>query len=211
MPELRVAYLGMGLGQNRKLPFLIYDYPQTQDFGMHYLPDAWRDFAGSEAGIIMTLDDISRRGWFASESESFYGPNRTFQKWMYSPIDSVGPNHTLSARSRRTVLGYDRVLAASEWGCNRMMEDRVDADWLPHGIWMNKFNIIGTEYQSSIIVGAVMANQQRKLFPVAFEVWRSLLQKYGNRFQAWLHTDTTMRYWDVLGLVRNMDYGTIYA
>lgn len=207
MPQFRVGYMGMGIGQKRKLPFILYDYPQMADFGASYIKEVWHDFAGNEPGIIMTLDDVSRREYMGNVTDPFYGLNRTFRKWMYTPIDSVGPNGiSLPFAGRVTVSHFDRVMAASEWGCNVLKAGgREDADWLPHGISVDKFNIQGTYGPEKILVGCVMANQSRKDFPEAFSCFAQLLKKYGNRFHAWLHTDVLQRYWDVYELIE--DYG----
>jgi glycosyltransferase involved in cell wall biosynthesis len=59
--------------------------------------------------------------------------------------------------------------------------------------------------ENTVMVGCVMSNQSRKDFPAAFEAFNRLKQEYGNHFRAWLHTDTTLRYWNVHALAR--DYG----
>lgn len=62
-----------------------------------------------------------------------------------------------------------------------------------------------------IRVGCVMTNQFRKDWPTAFAVFKQLLLRYGNRFQAWVHVDTLIRYWDInaltyeFGLENNID------
>ena len=103
MPEFRVGYLGRGLGQNSKLPFIVYDFPESGQWGQDIIEQVWNDFSDGENGIILTTDDPSRRHWFAnpvglSDSlQKFLGPGRSFQKWGYFPIDSVGPNKIYSA------------------------------------------------------------------------------------------------------------------
>lgn len=230
LPEFRVGYLGRGLGNRRKFPFTLYDFPETAQWGETYIKEVWEDFSAGEDGVIITLDDASRRHWFANphglpdELATFLGPGRNFKKWMYLPLDSTGPNgQTLSRAATDCVMHYDRVLAASEWGCNRLKASgRTDADWLPHGIWMDKFRPHGftdgyaprdnvwnrtmaSWDASEIIVGCVMANQSRKDFPAAFECFATLKAHYGNKFRAWLHTDEMIRSWNVYALAA--DYG----
>lgn len=220
MPEFRVAYLGRGIGNRRLFPFTLYDYPESGQWGEECIQQAWEDFACNDYGCILTTDDPSRRHWFSNpiglpeDLAKFLGPGRNFQKWGYFPVDSTGPNgQTLSYAGRDCVACYDRVLAASEWGGNVLKAGgRHDADWLPHGIHPDKFKIhtaeavplIGWEV-NKIYVGCAMANQSRKDYPAAFECFAALKAEYGNRFQAWLHTDTLLRYWDVRALA--CEYG----
>ncbi len=223
LPEFRVGVLGRGLGQHRGLPFTLYDFPESEEWGQRIMPGAWKDFAGGEPGIIMTTDDPSRRMWFALPEATdsqlmarFVGPGRDFAKWGYFPIDSTGPDgHGLPHESRVTVQAYDRVLAASEWGRNVLRHGgRKDADWLPHGLHMDKFHptgraparLIGWD-ESLIYIGCVMANQSRKDFPALFEAAHALKQHWGNRFRLWLHTDTMIRYWNIQALM--VDYGLL--
>lgn len=223
MPEFRVGYLGRGIGTKRAFPFVLYDFPESAQWGEGYLPGVWDDFSNGEHGVIITLDDASRRHWFANpiglpeDLAKFLGPGRNFEKWMYLPLDSTGPNgQTLSLAGRDCVAHYDRVLAASEWGCNVLKAGgRQDADWLPHGIDSNKFHAPYNGYETNkqaigwddnrIHVGCVMANQSRKDYPAAFECFAALRAEYGNRFQAWLHTDALLHYWDVRALA--VEYG----
>lgn len=228
LPQYRVAVLGRGTGQNRKLPFITYDYPELSGgWGEHYIKGAWEDFSGGESGVILTLDDASRRHWMVNptglpeELAQFLGTGRNYYRWMYLPLDSTGPNgRTLGAAATDCVLRYDRVLAATEWGQGVLRDSgRVDADWLPHGYWPEKFHLhtqvvqcrmhttksaVGWE-GDDVHVGCVMANQSRKDYPAAFECFAALKREYGNRFKAWLHTDAMVRYWNVYALAT--DYG----
>ncbi len=225
IPNFRVAYLGRGIGNRRMFPFTLYDYPEYGQWGENYIQGAWEDFAGDDQGVIITVDDASRRHWFShpiglpEELTKFLGPGRNFQKWMYLPVDSTGISGTaLPLAGRDCVAHYDRVLAASEWGCNVLKSGgRSDADWLPHGIWPDKFHPHpdgsaicrpGMEWShAQIVVGCVMANQSRKDYPAAFECFATLKAEYGNRFQAWLHTDSMLQYWDVRALAVEFGVG----
>lgn len=218
LPQFRVGYLGRGTGNTCRFPFVLYQYPESGQWGEAYIKDAWDDLAGSDEGVIITLDDPSRRHWFVNptglptELASFLGSGRNFKRWAYFPIDSVGPGGTtLSMAGRDCVARYDRVLAASEWACDVLRcGGRADADWLPHGIiptvfypYKNAQSLL--DWTGKVVVGAVMANQSRKDFPAAFECFAVLKAKYGNRFKAWLNTDVLMRYWNVYALAA--DYG----
>lgn len=223
MPEFRVGYLARGMGNKRAFPFTVYAHPEN-DWGQSIIEEVWRDFSGGESGVIMTTDDASRRGWFANPQmygslATFLGDGRNFQKWGYFPVDSWGPTGSftsgqfLGIESRMAVAGYDRVIAASEWGRDCLVNGgRTDADWLPHGIG-DRFKVadgnagvrmLGWD-PSHIHVGCVMANQARKDYPAAFECAAALKAEYGNRFRFWLHTDTMVRHWNVYALAQ--DYG----
>jgi hypothetical protein len=66
VPQLRVAVLGRGVGNRRTFPFMLYDYPETGQWGEGYIQAVWEDFSNGEDGVIITLDDASRRHWFAN-------------------------------------------------------------------------------------------------------------------------------------------------
>lgn len=219
MPEWRVATLGRGEGSRQAFPWMQYSFHESGQWGENWLEEVWRDFAAGEEGVIFTLDDPSRRLWFARPETlgdtrlgRFLGPGRNFRKWGYFPVDGTGPSgHALGQEARAVVEGYDRVLAASEWGRDTLRRGgRVDADWLPHGIGEEWKRVPGARElvgwaKTDVVVGAVMANQARKDFPVLFETAALMKGKYGNRFRLWLHTDLMIRYWNVWALGR--DYG----
>jgi len=218
LPEYRVAVLARGCGNNRKFPFSIYDFHESEGWGQRQIEGAWNDFSNGEPGIILTTDDMSRRGWFANPAmygnlAEFLGEGRTFLKAGYTPVDSYGPNgHSLGVEMTAASRGYDRLMAASEWGCQVLRNSgNSNASWLPHGINMQTFAPdmkaalkLGAD-PNIICCGAVMANQSRKDFPVAFEAAAILKKHYGNRFRFWLHTDIQIRTWNVFALAA--DYG----
>jgi glycosyltransferase involved in cell wall biosynthesis len=111
------------------------------------------------------------------------------------------------------VSRYDRVLASSEWGAKILVNGgRLDTDWLPHGIWRDKFHIRGDAksligQKHGVLVGCVMANQQRKDYPVAFRCLGELRRDYGNNFNAWVHTDELIRYWNLPALAAEYGLG----
>jgi glycosyltransferase involved in cell wall biosynthesis len=166
---------------------------------------------------VWSLWDLSRQLWFGQpqtvrpDLAKFLGEGRNFRKWAYTPVDSTGPDeHGLPMGMAAAAMGYDRLLAASEWGANVLRRTRPDADWIPHGIWMDKFQVkpqakILLDWDGFVTVGCNMGNQARKDWPVAFECASLLKQEYGNRFKFWAHTDATIRYWNLAGLAA--DYG----
>lgn len=225
LPEFRVGYLGLGGVGRRKLPWMQYSFPSDADFGQHHIQEVWHDFAGEEHGIIMSLWDASRMLWFGQPQSQpnqalrvFLGEGRSFQKWGYFPIDSTGPNGiSLSGGMTSAVMGYDRVLAASEWGGEVLRQSgRGDVDWIPHGLWLDKFKpdnrarllmrrSADAPVESVIEIGCNMSNQARKDWPVAFEAAAILRQHYGNRFRFWAHTDALIRHWNLYALAA--DFG----
>lgn len=219
IPEFRVGVLGRGEGNRRGFPFSLYSYCEKGEWGQDHLVPAWTDFSAGSDGLIMTTDDPSRRLWFADsrasvgELQTFLGPGRNFRKIGYFPIDSAGPNGiSLGSEGIAAVAGYDRVLAASEWGRDVLRAGgRMDADYLPHGIFTETFRPVENAREmlgwstDDIWVGSVMANQSRKDFPALFECAAVLKREWGNRFKLWLHTDLMIRGWNVPALAA--DYG----
>lgn len=223
LPQFRVGYLGLGSIGRRKLPIMQYSLPDGHGFGEHHIQEVWHDFAGEEPGIIMSLWDVSRMLWFGQPQMNtipglaqFLGEGRNFEKWGYFPVDATGPDGVrLGVGMRAALSGYDRVLVASERGRDVLKcSGRGDADWMPHGLWMNNFKPYGsltyckriTDWEESQIhVGCNMANQSRKDFPIAFETVAILRQHYGNRLRFWLHTDVPIRYWNIYALAQ--DFG----
>lgn len=222
LPQFRTGYLGRGAVGKKKFPWTSYAYPENtqSQWGEAWLEQVWTDFSGGEPGIIFSLWDASRMLWFgqpqtlpAGPLQKFLGSGRNFQKWGYFPVDGAGPDGVrLGCGMSAAVAGYDRVLAASEWGMNVLHQSgRRDADWIPHGLWMDRFRIadksmevIGWNYDQ-IHVGCNMANQARKDWPVAMECIAVLRQTYGNRLHFWAHTDSMLQYWNLYSLA--LDYG----
>jgi glycosyltransferase involved in cell wall biosynthesis len=233
LPQFRVAVLGRtpfaGIN-SRKYPWMSYPFPEAGQWGEEYVMRAWQDFAGEDAGIIMSLWDLSRMFWFAQphrlreDLATFLGPGRKFMKWAYVPVDSTGPDEQgLPIGMSEAAKGFERMLAASEWGANVIRRHRI-CDWIPHGIDMNTFAIHdkmwdpagkyeGLSLQrkmlgwddSTIWLGCNMSNQARKDWPVAFECARILKADLGNKFKFWAHTDVMLGYWNLYALAT--DYG----
>lgn len=216
LPQFRVAVLGRGLGNRRKFPFVLYSFAESDNWGENMLEETWSDFSNGDDGILMTLDDPSRRHWMVNPigmapSLITFLEGRNFLRWGHFPIDSTGPDGSrLSYAGRDCVSRFDRVLATSEWGCNVLKNGgRADADWLPHGL----FETFSPDpkareeagWEDKIVVGCVMANQTRKDYPAAFECFATLRKHYGSRFVAWLHVDRMINAWNVPALA--VDYG----
>ncbi len=220
LPELRVGFLGRGGQGLRKFPWCSYSYPEAihSQWGQNYLAGVTKDFFGSEHGIVFTNWDISRLGWLTGQGltpdlAKAYGPSRNFDLWLYTPVDGLGiDGQRLGVEARNTLPVFNRVMAASEWGCNVLKNSgRPDAEWLPHGLDLKTFvpdlkarEKLGWD-KDGIFVMSVMANQSRKDFPAAFETAALLKAHYGNRFKFHLHTDIDVRHWNIYALAA--DYG----
>ena len=97
LPQFRVGVLGRGMGQNRKLPFTVYDYPEYLEWGESIFMDVWNDFTGGECGILLTTDDLSRRQWLVagnghSDVLARFASDCNHYSWGYVPVDSTGPD-----------------------------------------------------------------------------------------------------------------------
>ncbi len=218
LPQFRVGYMGLGGHGRRSFAWAQYFFPEDGQFGSNYISHVWTDFAGKDDGIILSLWDLSRMLWFGQPQTNnaalakFLGPGRNFSKWGYVPVDGTGPDEvSLPAGMVAAAAGYDRLLAASEWGANVMRKSGIGADWIPHGIWTNVFEPKKDSRkmldwpEDAVAIGCNMTNQSRKDWAVAFECAALLKKHYGNRFKFWVHTDVMIRYWNLYGLAS--DYG----
>ncbi len=217
MPEFRVAVLGRtpytGI-DSRHFPWKSYPFPEAGQWGQDYILPAWKDFAGTDAGIIMTLWDLSRTLWMSrpqgmkEDIEKFLGPGRNYAKWAYVPVDATGPDeHGLPVGMVEAARGYERVCAASEWGANVVRRHRP-SNWVPHPIHTDVFKPANTRLiwdRDLLVLGCNMTNQARKDWPVAFETAKILRADFGNRFKFWAHTDMMIGYWNLFALAT--DYG----
>lgn len=215
MPEFRVGYLGRGGMGRKKFAWTSYAYPESGQWGEGYIQHAWSDFSGGESGVIWSLWDLSRMLWYGQpqtlqqvnpDLAKFLGTGRNFAKWGYTPVDSTGPDEiSLPAGMAAAGRGYDRLLAASEWGATVLRNSGLQADWMPHGIWMDKFQVKTDartllDWDGLTVAGCCMGNQARKDWPVAFETAAILKAEYGNKFKFWVHTDLLVHYWNLYSL-----------
>lgn len=142
--KFRVATCGYGGNYSRELEFPQYSI-KMQDWHVYNLPEIWKDFAGDEHGIIMSVWDCSRLLWLARpENEPDpklrdFLERKPFDSWTYSPMDACGVDGKLTAILKHTLEGFDRVLGYSKWAYDileRTLDkpSDVDLDWRPHGI-----------------------------------------------------------------------------
>lgn len=226
LPAFTTASLGRGALCSSRFPWMQYSYPPTLEgqWGEAYLQPSWRDFTRNQpGGAIMSIWDASRLLWFSRPDAgglspaltTFLGPQRTYAKWGYFPIDSSGPDsRILSAESRAVLQGFDRVVVASEWAAGIVRASGIACEWIPHGLDLHTFRVVDEQERAyrrdvegvagRVVVGSVMTNQARKDFPALFHAI-SLLRYAVPGLLLWLHTDTDINYWNVHALAA--DYG----
>jgi len=147
----RLATLGYGGPGSAHFGFPQYTIEGMKDFIVPALPQIWKDFAGEEAGVVLTIWDLSRLMWFAlperCEMLAEFPVLREwlmqapFRRWGYFPIDAGGPNDKLTFPVHQTLLGYDRALAYGPWA-EALLRQTIGEEesrsrqltWRPHGI-----------------------------------------------------------------------------
>ncbi len=208
MPEFKVGFLGRGSQGNSRFAWTTYSYPEAAGgWGQDYLAGVAADFFGEDHGIVFSNWDVSRLTWLPRPDQ------RNWDAWLYTPIDSLSANgRAMTYECQDALKLFNRVSAPSEWGQQVLkVSGRADADWLPHGIFMDVFRPHADARQllnwraSDIWIGCCMTNQSRKDFPVAFETAMLLRRKYGPRLRFWLNTDRLINSWNVYALSR--DFG----
>ena len=235
LPDVyRVGTLGYGGPYSRALPFPQYSI-DMKDWVVFNLPDIWKDFAGDEKGIVMTIWDASRMLWFSrpencgSERLKKFLTNPPFQKWGYFPMDATGPHDRLTAILGHIIDGYDRVLAYSKWAeeiLHRTLPQK-DITNLPHGIDCSVFQPhhrivarhgfgekIGARTEKgkflaipddAYMIGIVATNQVRKDYGLGIQTVREIANQ--RPVFLWIHIDQLERHWSIPALLN--DYGLL--
>ena len=153
LPDVfRVATCGYGGLPSRLLPFPQYPWLSNSEWVIHELPEIWKDFAGNEKGVVMSIWDASRMLWFSRPENcpddrlKRFLNSHPFQKWGYFPMDATGPHNRLTSILGHIIGGYDRVLAYSKWAEDILRrtltpEECLDNELtnLPHGIDTSAF------------------------------------------------------------------------
>lgn len=222
MPEFRVGVLGRGGTASIQLPFAQYPYPESGQWAEELVEGVWGDFSRGEPGVIMTIWDPSRLGWFAkprmggSLQQFLSSPN--IQKWGYFPVDSYGIGGKLSGQIADTLSGYQRVLAYTLFG-KQVLEETMggaEVDWIPHGYNGDVFQPRGRVAGRTMLgvgmrdrlVGCVMTNQYRKDWGTAFGAAAHMAnhsQNIAKNIKFWFHTDSVDLNWDLRALAQ--DFG----
>ena len=231
----RVGTLGYGGPGSREFGFTEYHLHSIENWLVPELADVWQNFAGNERGILLTIWDPSRLRWLARpDSADYQGRQlcpphlktflkaRPFELWGYIPVDATGPNGKLTAQIADCLMGYDRLLAYSEWA-GAIIGKTLNCptvESLPHGIdtkvWKayprkdakRQFRELGFDglTDDAFLVGMVATNQARKDFGLGMETCAKLLQS-GMNVRVWIHTDTSVRYWNIPALVEDFGLG----
>src|SRR3954469_18446085 len=55
MPEIRVGFAGLGGTWGSGLPYPFYPLQKSRGYVMEQLPEIWKDFAGDERGVVLTI------------------------------------------------------------------------------------------------------------------------------------------------------------
>jgi glycosyltransferase involved in cell wall biosynthesis len=227
-PRFRVGSLGLGGTASRTLPWMQYVINEKAGmWGQGDLPRVWRDFAGQERGIVLTIWDmtrtfwLSRPEWSGSEELAAWLREGHFSKWGYVTMDATGPEDKLSQIGRDALLGYDRLLAYTKWS-QGVIERSIGApaaarrglDWLPHGLDLDLWQIHDREeakaglfpflHEGDRLVGAIGTNQARKDWGLVASVCQQLASR-DSRVRFWWHSDLPERYWSIPALL--YDFG----
>lgn len=219
LPDFRVGTFGRGGWGCRRLPWAQYNFPESAEWGQAYLENCWRDFAGDQVGVILTIQDPSRVHWFAQPQyindcplKEFLQSGR-FRRWGYFPVDGVGVHNKLSVVQGDAIQGYDRALAYGAWGAE-VIANTIgrEVEWIPHGYNSEVFQPRGREAgrmalclkEEDLVIAAVMTNQARKNWGLAFQIAEQLRRTYSNlKFLAVV--DVMTRYWSIDSLVADFD------
>jgi hypothetical protein len=227
MPQFRVGTLGLGGTGSRHLPWSQYTLGRHADGSYEYgelsLARVWDDFAGSEPGVLFTINDLSRLLWLARPEYMADESMRAWvqaaradrmQLWSYIPLDSTGPNGKLTTQFAATLLGIDRILVTSPWAEQVVTatigsEESVKRglDWLPHGLNMQVFKPAAEPLpaEETPLIGIVMTNQARKDWGSAAAICAGIKEQLAGKVRFWWHVDRQVRHWDLTALAA--DFG----
>lgn len=149
--KFRVATLGYGAPGSVSLPFPQYHWNSNFEFLPLELPFIWRDFCGSDPGVLLTIGDIQR---FLPLADTNFCPDLPFGLWMkekreqgklklcgYFPIDAHSIGGKLGPQLGHTLSHYDRILVPSEWA-KTIVEKTLpgrEVVAIPHGIDTSTF------------------------------------------------------------------------
>lgn len=238
MPDMfRVASLGYGGISSARLPFHQYYIEGMENWVIPTLPDIWKDFAGDEKGVVMSIWDASRMLWFA-RPETCEMPHlrkflesKPFQKWGYFPIDATGPHDTLTGVLAHTIDGYDRILCYTEWA-EEIVRKTLPNSWgkidnRPHGLDSSVFyprprkaarHGFGERIGAKNRDGSWLTIPDDALM-VGIVATNQVRKDFGlgiatvaelcrsRKVVLWIHTDELERHWSIPALLR--DFGLL--
>ena len=240
----QVATLGYGGPGSSRLGFPQYVIEGMEDWVIPTLPQVWEDFAANRRGAVFTVWDPSRLTWFSQPArcELLAGNSilrqwlvqAPFERWGYFAIDAEGPHGKLSFPIQQTLLGFDRVLAYSDWARKMILRSLAeeqapisDLSFRPHGIDTEVFfesyrplsrtlffEITGAQtlnaksapiLDDELLLGIVATNQARKDWALGIQTAAILSQQ--RKVRLWIHTDRLERHWSIPALL--IDYGLV--
>lgn len=221
----KVATIGYGASGSSKFPWTQYSWTHNNDWIIRDLPEIWKDFAGDQRGIFMSIYDPHRMMWLArpetctDQRVRKFLERAPFAKWGYFPIDATGPGNKLSCMLRECLVGYDRILCYSEWA-RAIVKNTIgegdsesrDLDQLPHGIDTKVFfprprarqrEMFGhmavgravSIQDDEVLVGIVATNQSRKDWGLGIATCAELSKS--RKVRIWMHTDVLDRHWSI--------------
>jgi len=229
-----VATFGYGGIGDRSLPFPQYHIEEMKDWFIPTLPNVWDNFAQGRKGVVFTIWDASRTLWLA-KPKTCRDPvmrewlqTKPFKLWGYPAMDATGPNGGLTFVIKETLLGYDRVIAYSQWAedmisasLTRGEANQLNLHHLPHGIDTSVFFPRDKAKSRSIftdtlrfngpklkdnekIIGIIATNQARKDYGLAIQ---ALAGVRDIPFRVYIQIDKLERHWSIPALLK--DYGLL--
>jgi glycosyltransferase involved in cell wall biosynthesis len=142
----RLATLGYGGNYSSRFKWPQYQISRLEAWSVPDLPRVWKDFAGDEKGIILTIWNPSWLPWLADPEKLAPGTlkdflkTKPFERWGYFPVDAEGPNGKLPAEVEMVIKGFDRPLMYTQWASD-LVENTcgLKVPHLPHGTDTNIF------------------------------------------------------------------------
>lgn len=221
-----LAVYGYGAQPTHFLPFRQYEM-KIENFVPTNLPEVWRDFAGTERGICLSIFNPSWLPWMVDPShlldeklKSFLASD-PFEKWIYAPIDGdVRPGRQPRAIAE-CIASFDRVAVYTHFAKNSVLaalDTEPEIAVLPHGLDQKVFyprdkaiardtlvkRVAGIEAggisDDVVLIGVVATNTPRKDWYLAFETAAELVSR-GVNVGLWIHVDKLRANWDIPALI----------
>lgn len=227
MPEFQVGVLGRMAGGRAHYPWVTYSYPATAQWGEEQLQDCFEDLSQGRRGIIFTIWDATRLLWFADpvgmpERLQNFLASGAVERWGYFMQDCEGVMAgKLPLTSAHVMSKFDRVSLASKWAytvTKATIPEHPDLDWWPHPLNTDRFSPQDRMASRShwgigerdVLIGCVMANQERKHWATVFEALATMRSTTAGRPHIWCHIDTISPmpgrgYWNLQALA--YEYG----
>lgn len=225
--EFELCTYGFSGTYSRKFPWIQYEM-STKDMVPTNLPSVWRDFAGDEHGVVLSIWNPSLLWWMADPSQlkderlKAFLETRPFERWIYAPIDGDFQPGRLPQNIAECILGFDRVAVYTEWAKNLVKNagaiNYKEIAALPHGLDTSVFyprprqeardtfvnrvaELNANPLADVLMVGVIATSTPRKDWYLAFEVCAELLRRNIN-VGVWAHVDKLRGNWDIPALVK---------